>query len=128
MAKGLILVDTNILIESYRGDKIAKEHLEAIRGRIAVSVITVMELYRGCKTKERKTELAKQIKAYYVVNIDNAVSERAMQIFKHYISSSQDVYIADCLIAATAMENKMKLFTKNKQDFNFIKDLVFYHP
>ena len=54
MAKELILVDTNILIDSYRGDKTAKQHLEAIRGRIAVSVITEWNFTKAAVQKKEK--------------------------------------------------------------------------
>jgi predicted nucleic acid-binding protein len=128
VAKNLILVDTNILIDVFRGNKESKKQLDALEGRIAVSVITVMELFRGCKTNKRKAELTEQLKAYEIIHIDTIVSEKALQLFSHYISTHQDMYIADCLIAATNIIHKTKLFTNNKSDFNFIKSVEFFHP
>ena len=128
MAKNLILVDTNILIDVFRGNKNTKKDLDAIEGNIAISVITAMELYRGCKTNKRKSELTEQLKAYKIIHLDSAVSEKALHLFNQYISANQDMYIADCLIAATNIIHKTKLFTHNKSDFNFIKSIEFYYP
>ncbi len=128
MAKNLILVDTNILIDVFRGNKNTKKVLDAIEGNIAISVITAMELYRGCKTNKRKAELTEQLKAYKIIHLDSEISEKALQLFNQYTSANQDMYIADCLIAATNIIHKTKLFTHNKSDFNFMKSVVFYHP
>ena len=39
---------------------------------------------------------------------------------------SHGLAIADSLIAATAIETKLKLFTYNLKDFRFINDLILY--
>ena len=102
--------------------------MDAIAGNIAVSVITAMELYRGCKTNKRKAELTEQLKAYKIIHLDEVISEKALQLLNQYTSVNQEMYIADCLIAATNIVYKTKLFTHNKSDFSFIKSVIFYNP
>jgi len=90
VAKNLILVDTNILIDVFRGNKNTKIDLDAIEGNIAISVITAMELYRGCKTNKRKAELSQQLKAYKIIHIDEVISEKALQLLTHAPSNKNN--------------------------------------
>jgi tRNA(fMet)-specific endonuclease VapC len=127
MAKKLVLVDTNIFIDVFRGNQVTKKKLDGLDGCIAISAVSVMELFAGCKTKKRKAELNKQLKAYKLIHLDYDISEKAIQLFNNHVSTSQDVYIADCLIAATCLTHKIKLFTHNKSDFIFFKSIEFYN-
>jgi len=45
---------------------------------------------------------------------------------KNYVSGKQEVFVADCLIAASAISNKLPLFTNNSEDFSFIKELKLF--
>jgi predicted nucleic acid-binding protein len=40
-SKGIVIVDTDILIKVYRGDEIKREQLEKLSGKVALSIITV---------------------------------------------------------------------------------------
>ena len=37
-------------------------------------------------------------------------------------------WIPDAIIASIAIENNLELYTLNKKDFDFIKDLKLYRP
>jgi predicted nucleic acid-binding protein len=78
MAKKLVLVDTNIFIDVFRGNKTTKKQLDDLESCIAISAITVMELFAGCKTKKQKAELNKQLKAYNIIQIDTDISVKAI--------------------------------------------------
>jgi len=43
-------------------------------------------------------------------------------------SLSHNLSIPDALIAATAMEHMLELYTLNTKDFQFIPDLMLYKP
>ncbi len=43
-----------------------------------------------------------------------------------YVSGKQDVFIADCFIAATAIVYNLPFLTYNQKDFNFTKELKSY--
>jgi predicted nucleic acid-binding protein len=42
-------------------------------------------------------------------------------------AGSKSIKVADALIAATALINNFRLFTDNKEDFNFVRGLSFYN-
>ena len=99
--------------------------MDNLEGRIAVSVITVLELYQGVTSKKRKYELEKQLKAYQIVPLNDQISLAAILLMKKYIPESL-LLPPDGLIAATAIHFQLELYTDNKKDFDFIKGLKFY--
>ncbi len=123
--KGIIIIDTDILIKVYRGDVSRKKDLEKLSGRVAVSIITILELMQGVNSKKKLFELYRQAKAFTVLHIDNNVSELSYKLFKRYIAD-HSIRIQDSLIAATALHSKFPLFTDNKKDYNFIEGIEFY--
>ena len=121
-----ILVDTCILISAYRGDNLISQELKKIHDKMVISPITVMELYKGAKTKERKHELEKQLKSYSIVHINKDVSEKAISLMKKYQTGKREVFIPDCIIGATCLIYNFQLFTENKNDFDFMENIMFY--
>ena len=83
--KGIIIIDTDILIKVYRGDVSRKKDLEKLSGRVAVSIITILELMQGVNSKKKLFELYRQAKAFTILHIDNNVSELSYKLFKRYI-------------------------------------------
>lgn len=122
-----IIVDTDIFIKVFRGDSIRKKHLDVLKGRINISIITILELYQGAKTRQRKHDLEKQLKAYHVLMNDLNISQVALTLVKKYLPKNL-LLPPDCLIAATALQYNYELYTDNKTDFNFIKGLKLYKP
>ena len=88
-----ILVDTCILIAAYRGDEMISKELKKIHTRMVISPVTIMELYKGAKTKERKQELERQLKSYSIVHLNKDVSEKAISLMKKYQTGKREVYI-----------------------------------
>jgi len=126
MAEGLVLVDTNIFIAAFRGDGKIKKILAGLGNQIVISTITELELYRGAKTASRKDALKKQLEVYAIAPLTEEISSLAVQIMYESISGHQDVFVADCLIAATAKYLNLPLLTLNGKDFQFIKGLELY--
>lgn len=123
--KPQILVDTDILIKLFRGDKKIKKILDDHEGKLAVSIVTYFELLTGLKTKQRIIDLNKQMRAYEVIHLSEAISKKSFIIFQKYITTHH-LFPADTLIAATAIENGLHLLTANVQDFVFIKELQLF--
>ncbi|MCB1189627.1 MAG: type II toxin-antitoxin system VapC family toxin [Leptospiraceae bacterium] len=121
-----ILVDTCILISAYRGNKDISNVLKKFHHKLVISPITIMELYRGLKTREKKRELKKQLKSYSIIHINKDVTEKAIGILKKYQSNKRNIFIPDCLIAATCILYDYQLFTENKSDFEFIENIRFF--
>ncbi len=125
MEKKLVLVDTDILIKVYRGDKEKKSELDKLKDKIAISVITALELYQGAENPQKIFELHRQLKAYQILHLNENISDLSLKVFKKY-SVKRKIRVADCLIATTSLHFKIQLYTDNKKDFDFIDGLVFY--
>lgn len=124
--KSQVLADTDILIKIYRGDSEKRKQLLPIQEYLSVSLITVMELYNGIQDRKRRYELSKTIKAYEVINLSASIGTTALSLLKKYLS--KNLSVPDALIAATAIDQKVKLFTDNLKHFSFIKELELYKP
>lgn len=120
-----VLVDTDILIKSYRGDKVKQNNLKLLKDKYCISVITALELLNGAKSIHQRKEFNKVLRYYSIVFIEEKISEEAFTLFKKY-SYSNEMKISDTFIAATALQQDLILYTDNKKDFDFIKGISFY--
>jgi len=120
MEKDYVMCDTNIFIHWFNNDKQTIKKLEQIGlDRIVVSVVTVMELIEGIDNKEQLLQLKKKIKHYAIIDFSTEVSALALHLVESY-RLSQNIQIPDAIIAATAIVNKIPLFTYNTKDFKYI--------
>ena len=120
-----VLVDTDLLIKSYRGDKVKQNNLKLLKDKYCISVITALELLNGAKSIHQRKEFNKVLRYYSIVFIEEKISEEAFTLFKKY-SYSNEMKISDTFIAATALQQDLILYTDNKKDFDFIKGISFY--
>jgi len=120
-----ILVDTDIIIKSYRGNETIYKELRAIKEKFAVSVVTALELLNGANNIKQLASTRKELKAYTILHFDHEISSRSLQLFSKY-SVKQKLKIADLLIAATALRFNLELYTDNKKHYDFIEGLKFY--
>lgn len=120
----IIVVDTDILIDLANKDRIATARIqeEALRTKLAVSTITVMELLVGCRNKQELTATNRFLSKFQIVELNASISHKARQLLETYYLS-HGLLIPDALIAATAIENQLSLLTKNQRDFRFIETL-----
>ena len=124
----LHLIDTCIFISAFRKDKNAISTLKELQGNIAISFISQMELMRGARTAARKNELTKQFEVYSVIYLNERICRRSEGIMQKYLTGTRDIHIADCLLAATAIEFHIPFVTINKKDFDFIEGLELIIP
>ena len=119
----MILCDTNVIIETLKGDDKTITIIERIGlENIAISSVTVMELYFGALNKRELNKIKKHLKALNLVHFDNNVSELAVRLIENY-SKSHGLQIPDAIIAATALSSEIKLLTLNLRDFRYIDGL-----
>ena len=119
----MILCDTDVIIEILKGNEKIIKTIESIGlENIAISSITVMELYFGALNKNELDKIKKHLKALNVVHFDNDVSELAVSMIESY-SKSHRLQIPDAIIAATALLSELKLLTLNLKDFRYIDGL-----
>lgn len=124
--KALILCDTNIIVDYFRNDFDICQELDQIGfNRLAISAVTEAELYQGMYKKEiRSTK--ELINKFAIIHIDKSISQRFTQLLFEYFGGR--ILIGDAIIAATALDLDLQLYTRNKKDFRFIKGIQFYKP
>ena len=112
--KILILCDTDIIIEFLKGRQNLKEKFSEIGyENIHISAITLMELYVGAFNKKEIKNIIKALSKLKVVHLSESISVRSLGL-------------PDSIIASTAIEHQMALFTSNTKDFKFISTLELY--
>jgi len=128
MAKNqLILCDTNIIIELFRGDEKTRESIHEIGlGNIAISIITFSEVLQGMRKREEEQTL-KFLNSVQVLHLSKEISKHFKGLISNY-SISHRLRIADALIAATAIANGLTLFTYDRGDFRFIPEITLFNP
>ncbi|MEM6560906.1 MAG: type II toxin-antitoxin system VapC family toxin [Planctomycetota bacterium] len=123
-----LLIDTNVLIDVLRGRSEAGVFLENIRGKPAVSAMTVAELYGGVREGEERTHLENLLRGMVHLDID---TEAALDggLLKRRWQPSHGTGIEDALIAATALQHDLTLVTLNGKHFPMVdKLLIPYGP
>ncbi len=120
-----VLVDTDILLKSYRGDKTKFQQLQLIKDNFSISVITAFEILNGARNIKQLASLKKELKSYSVIHLNTEISIKALQLYSKY-TVRQQIKVADLLIAATALHYNFQLYTDNKKHFNFMKEIKFY--
>jgi predicted nucleic acid-binding protein len=111
-----ILIDTDIFIDHLRGTA----ELKPGRHRIHYSVVTRAELFAG----NRATDLVSQLLApFREITVDRSVAERAGRVAREF-----QLRMPDALIAATALENRLTLTTRNRKDFDNVRGLRIRTP
>lgn len=120
----LTIVDTDILIDVALQTREAIDCLDEIEqiSSLAISVITQMELFVGCrnKTELRKTE--RFLQRFRILRLNEQISDTAIYLLHQY-RLSHGLAIPDALIAATALTQNQDFITKNQHDYRFISGL-----
>ena len=121
MARIRILIDTDIIIDSLKGIRAAKELFRTEGVDLYCSILTKKELLSkgGLKDSERKkiTNLLARMK---VLRIDDDINNKLFSLMKRY-GENPDL-IANYIIAATAWSKKLPLLTRNRRHFKHIKE------
>jgi predicted nucleic acid-binding protein len=122
----MILCDTNILIHAFDGrvDTIAEMNKIGF-SNVVLSSITVMELYQGMSNKQELAQMKKKIRFYDVVQMDNAISQKAIEFIENF-KLSHGLQIPDAIIGATAVVHQIPLFTYNIRDFHFLPTIILH--
>jgi len=122
--KTRILIDTDILIDISQGIVTAIERIkkEELNNELCVSIITKMELIIGCRNKGEAEKLKKFLRRFYLINIDNNISNQASELIEKYYLS-HGLLMADAFIASTAISSNISLLSKNQKDYRFITEL-----
>ena len=118
----IILLDTNILIEILKGNKSIIERIIPEK-QYAISVVCAMELIYGARDKAEVIKIKAMLDPLRCYHITDKISKIALELMQKY-SKSHNLAIPDAFIAATAIVEKLSLFTLNVKDFRYIDALL----
>lgn len=107
-----LLLDTDVFVDHLRGAR----RLRPGRHRLHYSVVTRCELFAGRGADEEVLRLL--LAPFGEVPVDRAIAERAGRIRRE-----TGVRTPDALVAATALEHRLTLVTRNLRDFEAIRGL-----
>jgi predicted nucleic acid-binding protein len=118
-----LLFDSDVLIDVLRSLPVAVAYLKSRTGRLFVSVITVAELHSGVRAGRETTELESLISIFEVIPVDQDTAILGGGFRRTYLKS-QNLALADTLIAATAVREGATLVTLNRKHYPMIPNLI----
>jgi len=123
------LTDTDILIDAFHNVPQALAFLAGQQGAggVAMSIISAMELVAGCRNALELSHLQRFRQTITVWPVSGAASQDAFHLMGSFLLS-YGLLIADALIAATALEQGLTLYTRNVRHFQMIPGLVLVQP
>lgn len=126
----MVILDTNIIIDHLRQSPDKKSHLIKLAEKkpkqaLAISIISLQELYEGQSTKKEEKEqlMLATITPLKILPYTYKIAKLAGQIARDL---KTPIELADAAIAATAIVNNSPLFTLNKKDFKNIRNLQLF--
>ena len=123
----MVLYDTNIFISAFNGRKDTIDQLDKIGlDEVVLSAVTVMELFQGMGSKVQLAQMKKKIKFFDVVQMDETISQKAVEFIEAY-KLSHGLTIPDAIIGATSVVHQIPLYTYNSRDFDFLPEIILYH-
>jgi predicted nucleic acid-binding protein len=123
------LTDTDILIDALRGLPDAIDFLNTQRSLagIRISIFSAVELIQGCRNSSELTNLRAFFHSITIISVNEMISETAYQLVETFFLS-RGMLIPDALIAATALDSHLTLYTKNVHHFRMIPGLFIVRP
>lgn len=105
------LVDTDVFVDHLRGFK----YFDPRSHRINYSVVTRAELFAG---NSATADVQILLSPFRELDVTRSVAERGGRIRRE-----TGIRMPDALIAATAIEHRLSLFTRNRSDFENVRGL-----
>lgn len=118
-----MIFDTDILILVQKGNEKAAKLIDKDDDKY-ISIQTYMELLQGAKNKIQHRIVRSFIKDFHfsILPLTQNIGHRALIYVEEYALSS-NMRAGDAIIAATVIENNMKLVSSNAKHFRVIKEL-----
>jgi predicted nucleic acid-binding protein len=118
------ILDTGLIIRDLRGDVRASRLFDALLGRyiLCVSVITVFESIRGCRSPEQENRAQASFARFYSLAVDYDTALEAGSLIRENAGVfSSERAGADSLIAACASGSRARLATLNTRQFSKLR-------
>jgi hypothetical protein len=117
-----ILLDTDVLVDFFRGFDKAVAFVNKYNDRIILSSIVIAELYAGVKGEAEQIALQNFISLFRIVPIDATIG-KAGGLYRRDYGKSHGVGLADAVLAATAEAENAELKTLNTKHYPMFKKL-----
>ncbi|MFA6567693.1 MAG: PIN domain-containing protein [Victivallales bacterium] len=118
----MILLDTDVCIELLRGNTKVLSHMQKNSGNIAVSFITVGELYYGAFNSSDSKFNVQLITAFLenliVIQSDNGIMEKFGWLKAKLRNKGLMLPDADIIVASTCSQKCSRLITGNIKHYN----------
>jgi predicted nucleic acid-binding protein len=121
MAKA-ILLDTDVLVDFFRGYSKAVAFVNANSSRIILSAIVIAELNAGVKGDAEQATIEKFVSLFRVIPLGVEIA-KAGGLYKRDYGKSHGVGLADAILAATAELENAELKTLNTKHYPMLKGL-----
>ncbi len=118
-----MIIDTDVFIWYFRGNRAARDIIEAGHA-ISLSAVTYMELVQGMRNKQELSLFRQEMnnKNWQILTLTAEITSRAMTYIEEY-ALSHSMALADALIAATAVERGATLLSANTKHYRFLAEL-----
>ena len=110
------LLDTTVLVDYMRERQDAVAFVEALKKAPAASVVSLMELMAGARSRREETEIFLPERTIKFLPVTSEIAKRAGVLLKHY-RASHNIDDPDAIIAATAERHGLELATLNVKHF-----------
>ncbi|RPI76772.1 MAG: type II toxin-antitoxin system VapC family toxin [Desulfobacteraceae bacterium] len=117
-----ILLDTDVIVDFFRGHVKAEAFINTYNARIILSAIVVAELYAGVKGDTEQATLQEFVSLFRVVPVSAEIGKFG-GLYKRDYGKSHGVGLADAILAATAEAENADLKTLNIKHYPMLKDL-----
>ena len=121
--EGSLLLDTDVLVDFFRGYSKAVTFVNANSSRIILSSIVIAELYAGVKGKSELTVLENFVSLFRVFPVTSEIAKTG-GLYKRDYGKSHGVGLADAIIAATCEAENAELKTLNVKHYPMINGLT----
>ena len=117
-----LLVDTDVLVDFFRGREKAVTFIGKHADHIALCAIVVAELYAGVRTGREQEILDEFVSVCQVIPITAKIASSA-GLLKRDFAKSHGIGLADAILAATAQAENAELATLNIKHYPMFKGL-----
>lgn len=119
------LLDTNILSKIFYGNAEVKNFVDNLN--VGIETVVYIECIQGSISNLDKRRIKRSLQKLKFCPLTNDIAQKAIELIDAH-SNSHGLFLADAIIAATALEYDLILITYNTKHFQFIKGLKVLKP
>lgn len=119
------LLDTNVLSKIFYGNESVKRFVENLN--VGIDTIVYIELIQGSLAKNDREIIKRSLSKIKYYSLTSEIAVQAIELIDTY-SATQGLFLADALIASTALYYDLTLVTYNRKHFQFIEGLNVIRP